>query len=124
MKWGVLQKPLRWDLQTNCDVVMTCALLHNLCIDDWIANSRKSGDYEFQRSFVGEVEELGTDLDNYDNLRNPYPHDTVLQRASTSTRKRLIVTRYIAQCGFLRTTFSKKMRKDDTIVSNIVLFIF
>ena len=46
-KWGVLQKPLRWDLQTNCDVVMTCALLHNLCIDDWLTHDRIEGDYEF-----------------------------------------------------------------------------
>ena len=112
MKWGVLQKPLRWDLQTNCDVIMTCALLHNLCIDDWVSNTRKSGDYEFQRSIVGEVEELGTNLDNFDNLRIPYPNNSVLERASTSTKKRLLVTKFIGQCGFVRTTFSKKMRKD------------
>ncbi len=72
---------------------------------------------------MGEVEELGTDLDNYDNLRNPYPNSTVFERARTLTKKRLIVTRYIGQCGFVRTTSSKKMRKDN-IKYIFILFYF
>lgn len=113
MKWGVLQKPLRWDLQTNCDVVMTCALLHNLCIDDWLANDRIQGDFNFQRSFVGDVEEMGAHLDNYDNLRNPYPNtetdDSVIERACRTTPKRFRVAKFIGNSAFIRATSSKKL---------------
>jgi hypothetical protein len=115
MKWGVLQKPLRWDLQSNCDVVMTCALLHNLCINDWIETDRRGDDYEFQRSFVGEVEGMGNKVDNYDNLRNPYPNtNRVIERACKITPKRLQVATYIGQCGFVRLTPSKKLTSDDS----------
>jgi hypothetical protein len=116
MKWGVLQKPLRWDLQTNCDVIITCALLHNLCIDDWLANDREVGDYEFQRSFVGDVEQMGENLGNYDNLRNPYPNtetDSVLERACRTTPKRYRVAKFIGNSSFIRETFSKKLKLND-----------
>ena len=95
---------------------MTCALLHNLCIDDWLANDRAVGDYEFQRSFVGDVEEMGENLGKYDNLRNPYPNtetDSVLERACRTTPKRYCVAKFIGNSSFIRETFSKKLKLND-----------
>ena len=86
MKWAILQLPLRCDLQTNCDILMTCVKLHNLCIDDWIEHDRKHNDYHFQRSFMGEVEEMGTSNVNFDALRNPYPN-SVFSRACAGSEE-------------------------------------
>ncbi len=73
---------------------MTCAKLHNLCIDDWIECDKKTtNDYDFQRSFIGEVEEIDTSSENYDALRNPYPN-TVLSRACQGSEKRRLVAVY------------------------------
>ena len=62
---------------------------------------------------MGDVEEMGTKLDNYDNLRNPYPNtetdDSVLERACRTTPKRFKVAKFIGNSGFVRETSSKKL---------------
>lgn len=106
MKWGVLQTTLKWDLELNCDVILTCVKLHNLCINEWIKGKR-ANDYHFQRSFVGEIEEMGTNLEVFDALTNPYSNrNDPLERACemNATPKRRHVAEYIYNCGFRRTT--------------------
>ncbi len=102
-----LYKPLRYDLQTNCEILMTCAKLHNLCIDDWIEHDRKSAnDYDFQQSFEGEVDELGSNYENYDALLNPCPN-TVLSRACHGSEKRRLVAENIIRSGFKKVIGTK-----------------
>ena len=66
--------------------------LHNLCIDEWI-KSKGEGDYDFQRSFLGEVQEMGNQNANFDSLCNPYnneeePEDDERARPYACTPKR------------------------------------
>lgn len=41
-KWGILWKPLEFDLETNTLVVEVCAKIHNIAIEYWIEHGLKA----------------------------------------------------------------------------------
>lgn len=85
--------------------------LHNLCIDEWI-KSKGEGDYDFQRSFLGEVQEMGNQNANFDSLCNPYnneeePEDDERARPYACTPKRQKIGKFISNMGLARENADK-----------------
>jgi hypothetical protein len=109
MKWGILQKSLKYSLKLNAQIIMTCVKLHNLCVDEWIETKRED-DYDFQRSFIGEVQEMGTQNTYFDSLRNPYDNEEETDdraRQYGTTPKRQRIGKFASSKGLARVNAEK-----------------